>query len=165
MRARDYDYIFAGFKFFCQRQGYGRFGKVSIFIYFDPEGTNTHFAVIQGACVGFKHDAEHWFSTFDQGDVDCKFAIALHKFLGAVQRIDHPKPGPRPTFFVGQMCTLFAQHRYCRRRKDRHNCLVRTAVGQRQWRCVRLVLQFYLCSRERIDLHNLATAKDGCAYG
>ena len=49
------------------------------------------------------------FVVVHQRDVDGEFSVAFQKFLGAVQRVDHPKQIPVAPLFVQQVAPLFAQ--------------------------------------------------------
>jgi hypothetical protein len=56
--------------------------------------------------------AERRDAVFDQRDIDGEFAVALHEFASAVERIDQPQPSPA-TALVGRHLVrgLLRQHR------------------------------------------------------
>ena len=81
----------------------------------DLHGARLAVAILtsaRGACragVGHRlhryvNHSQHWVVVPDQGNIDRELAIAIDKFLGAVQGIDQPVFPPAGSFLPGNGC-------------------------------------------------------------
>lgn len=112
---------------------------------------------------GHEDDAQNRDALTNEGDIDRKFAIALDKFLSAIERIDYPQFAPGLSFGIRRLAALFAEQGNPRAGKGACDDFMAAAVSERKRTVVSLSFHLPFRLGAVIDFHDGLASLDGGA--